>query len=129
MPKGRAKKFHKPWSGPYKVITRFSDNTYRIKNTQRPFKTKVVHFDRLKQCVPGTRFPQYPHNGQSAKNGDSQTVPAEQQPPGTNMELLDLVDDVRIPDAPHAVESPVTSRYPQRVNRHPPHRFDNFISH
>ena len=77
VPKGRAKKFHKPWSGPYKVITRLSDNTYRIKNTQRPFKTKVVHFDYLKQCVPGTRFPQHPHDVQSAHNDDLQVGPAD----------------------------------------------------
>ena len=35
VPKGRAKKLHKPWSGPYKVIKRFSDNTYRIKDHLR----------------------------------------------------------------------------------------------
>ena len=127
VPKGRAKKFHKLWSGQYKVITRLSDNTYRIKNTQRPFKTKVVHFDRLKQCMPGTRFPQRPHDVQSAHNDDLRVGPAEQRPPpGTNMELLDPDD---VPSAPDAVDPPVASRYPPRINRHPPQRFDNFVSH
>ena len=75
VPKGRAKKLHKPWSGPYKVIKRFSDNTYRIKNTQRPFTTKVVHFDRLKPCIPGTRLPQHLHsNVQFTRNDGSQTA-------------------------------------------------------
>lgn len=68
--------------------------------------------------MPGTRFPQYPHNVQSTRNDGSQTVSTQQQPPGTNMELLDIDDDVLI--VSHAVESPVTSRYPQRANRHPP---------
>ena len=76
VPKGRAKKFHKPWSGPFKVISRLSDNTYRIKNTRRPFKTKVVHFDRLKQCMPGTRLPQYPHNVQRWFTDSSNTTTA-----------------------------------------------------
>ena len=100
-PKGRAKKFHKPWSGLYKVISRLSDNTYRIKNTHKPFKTKIVHFDCLKQCMPGTRFSQYSHNVQSTRNDSSQTVSTQQQPLGTNVELLDVDDDV--PIAPHAV--------------------------
>ena len=56
VPKSKTKKFYNPWWGPYEVITRLSDNTYRIKNTQRPFRTKVVHFNCLKQCVPGIRF-------------------------------------------------------------------------
>ena len=43
------------------------------------------------------------------------------------MELLDLDDDA--PTVPQAAESPVTPRYPQRVSRQPPHRFDNFVSY
>ena len=34
VPIGQAKKFHYPWTGPYEVIKRLSDATYRIVNTQ-----------------------------------------------------------------------------------------------
>ena len=32
-------------TGPYQVVDEVSDNNYRIKNTQRSFKVKVVYFD------------------------------------------------------------------------------------
>ena len=126
VPKGRAKKFHKPWSGPYEILTRLSDNTYRIKNTQRPFRTKVVHFNHLKKCVPGTRFSHHSPDIQPAHD-DLQAGPTEQPlPPGTNMELLDFDDASSAPDI---VDTPATSRYPQRVNRYPPQRFNDFLLH
>ena len=115
VPKRRAKKFHKPWSGPNKIITRFSDNTYRIKNTQRPLTTKVVHFDQLKPCIPRTRLPQHSYSDvQSTQNTDTQ-IAADQQPPDTNMKLLDI-GDYDAPTGPHAEESPVNPRYPQHAN-------------
>ena len=32
VPKGRSRKFHKPWSGPYTVVKQLSDVTYRIQH-------------------------------------------------------------------------------------------------
>lgn len=123
VPRGMAKKFYKPWCGPFKVITRLSDNTYKIKSTRKPFRTKVVHFDRLKTCLPGTRLPQMSNHVQPSQDDTSQTVPASLAPPGTNLELLD------IDDHPPSFQSAAPSRYPQRDNRRPPPRFDNFIQH
>ena len=42
------------------------------------------------------------------------------------MELLDSDD---VPSALDIVDTPATSRYPQRVNRHPPQRFNDFLLH
>ena len=82
----------------------------------------------LKPCIPGTRLPQHSHSDvQSTQNTDTQTA-ADQQPPGTNMELLDIDDD-DASTGPQAEESPVNPRYPQHANRQPPHRFDNFVSY
>ena len=118
VPRGRAKKFHKPWTGPYKVLTRLSDNTYRIKSTQRPFKTKVIHFDRLKRCLPGTRFPQTSTNCHPGPEDTVQDIsPTQQPPPGTNLEVPDIDDPV----------PPTLPRYPQRDNRQAPQRFNDFI--
>lgn len=112
VPKGRAKKFHKPWTGPYKVLKKLSDSTYRIKNTCRPFKTKVVHFDRLKPCSDDLRLaqPTQTHNLLQT----SQSAPSK-PPVGTNIEIIDVPD-------------PETRRYPLRVSRRAPARFDDFTS-
>ena len=44
------KKFHLPWTGPYRVIRRLSDVNYRIQTIQGRRKKMVVHFNRLKRC-------------------------------------------------------------------------------
>ena len=74
--------------------------------------------------MPGTRFPQPPLIAQPTPDNNSKV---DHPPPGTNMELLDIDGDQ--PDDPCDFESPVTSRYPQRDNRHPPRRFDDFVSY
>ena len=45
--KGKSKKFHKPWVGPYRVVKQISDVTYRIQLASNPRKRMVVHFDHL----------------------------------------------------------------------------------
>lgn len=48
-------KLHHPWSGPYQVVKRLSDVTYRIRNMKARHKRQVVHFDRLKPCLAANR--------------------------------------------------------------------------
>ncbi|KAL5502426.1 hypothetical protein EMCRGX_G009196 [Ephydatia muelleri] len=50
VPRGGSRKLHHPWTGPYKVITKLSDVTYRIQSLDKKRLRKVVHFDRLKIC-------------------------------------------------------------------------------
>ena len=57
VPRGRAAKFHRPWGGPYRVVTVVSDVTYRIQLVTSPTRQDrrrrhrvVVHFNRLKPC-------------------------------------------------------------------------------
>ena len=57
FPKGQSKKPHHPWTGPLRVVGRLSDSDYRVKALRGQKRVQVVHFDRLKLCVPGTRFP------------------------------------------------------------------------
>ena len=56
IPKGGSKKFHHPWSGPYRVVIKITDHDYRIESVDEKKQTLVVHFNHLKRCVPGTRF-------------------------------------------------------------------------
>ena len=45
---GECSKFHRPWKGPYKVVTVIDDVVVRITEADHPQKTQVVHIDRLK---------------------------------------------------------------------------------
>ena len=56
VPKGRPKKLHCPWTGPYKIVQRLSDAVYWIQSRGSQRKKMVVHFDRLKPCSPETRL-------------------------------------------------------------------------
>ena len=40
-----------PWTGPYRVLKRLTDSTYRIQSLSNPHKCAVVHFDRLRSCL------------------------------------------------------------------------------
>ena len=51
VPRGVSQKLHRPWTGPYKIIKKLADVTYRIQNCNgRRRHRLVVHFDRLKPC-------------------------------------------------------------------------------
>jgi len=122
-PKGKTKKFHKPWSGPYTIVKRLSDATYRIQLLSNPRKRVVVHFDRLKQFkgrinetdnVPGE-----PIQSSESRNNDSS------QPTSNIGEGLELLEDYDNASTP----SPGSSRrYPGRDHR-PPHRYHDFVLH
>ena len=64
VPPSQYKKLHHPWSGPFEIVKCLTDATYRIANQAAKLQRFVVHFDRLKPCVPGTCFnqPQIEHN-------------------------------------------------------------------
>ena len=111
VPPGQSKKLHHPWLGPFKVIKRLSDTTYRIVDTTAKRHTQVVHFDRLKLCPPGTRLAQAEQPAQSPTHQSTSTIPSV--PFGTN---LHIVDDEPPPAVPR--------RYPERDHR-PPVRYSD----
>ena len=57
VPRGRSRKLHCPWTGPFKIIKKLSSVVYRIQD-KRPGSRKrvVVHFDRLKPCPADIRM-------------------------------------------------------------------------
>ena len=48
--KGTSRKLYHPWTGPFKVVKKVSDVTYRIQQQQGRRTRKIVHFDCLKPC-------------------------------------------------------------------------------
>ena len=96
VPKGGSRKFHSPWTGPFKIVERVSEATYHIQNTVDG-KTSIVHFDRLKRCRPDIRT-----NIKQTKKDNSSTCgsTAGKDPPGTHMELLDDDQPTHVPEHP-----------------------------
>ena len=46
---GEANKFHRQWEGPYEIVERVTDVTYRVKKVRgRSRKSQVVHFNNLR---------------------------------------------------------------------------------
>ena len=46
--RGKSRKLHRPWQGPYEIIKVLSDVIYRIRSANNKRKRLVVHSDRLK---------------------------------------------------------------------------------
>ena len=112
--KGCARKLHRPWSGPFRVLKRTSDSVYRLQNVCSRRHRPVVHFNRLKRCPVNIRLPQpIPHRSRSPR-------PETPSSPGTNL--------TPVPDIDNTLPSPVAPRYPQR-DRQPPDRFLPVVTH
>ena len=84
VPRGKSRKLHRPWTGPFRVVAKSSDSVYRLQHVQFRRKRPVVHFNRLKPCSPDTRLPQ-PQT--PALRGEQPRPPAP--PVGSGLELLD----------------------------------------
>ena len=54
VPRGQCRKLHHPWTGPFRVVECIGECDYKIKSKNGKM-IRVVHFDRLKPFVPGTR--------------------------------------------------------------------------
>ena len=130
LSRGYTKKLHHPWTGPYQVIKRLSDSTYRMQLLRAPHKRLVVHFNRLKPC--GDAIEVSPPAEDTSVSGEP--VP---EPPvtGTRLDVVEP-EDIPAPSEPHQPSPPVPTllqsqhqrhrRYPGR-NRQPPDRFGDLV--
>ena len=93
------KKLHHPWTGPYRVVKRLTDSTYRIQLPSNPCKRLLVHFDRLKPCStealtaaaedPSTlESTNPPPVDSSSDQGTSRSLPI-----GAGLEVVEPADD------------------------------------
>ena len=113
VPCGQARKFHRLWNRPYRVLERLSKVIYQVQHL-RNHKKSVVHFDRLKSCHPGTQFP---------KSGNPLPVP------GTPLEKDAHTDDhLELVEQDYTPPGPPARRYPVR-QRQPPECFSCPIPH
>lgn len=96
VPNDNHRKLYHPWTGPYKVLSKLSDITYKIAPTHDLSKTSVVHFDRLKKCHLRTLH-SIPHSPISYS--DHQNI-------GEHARLLDYPEDDLLNDTP-PLDSPL----------------------
>ncbi|XP_019853364.1 PREDICTED: uncharacterized protein LOC109582819 [Amphimedon queenslandica] len=115
IPKDGHRKLHYPWTGPYLILERLSDVNYKIQSVSNPPRIVIVHFDRLKLCVPRTRF-------------QRETLPSlpmdNTRPPQNVGDYAELVEneDPPVPNnqaPPHATPPSPPPRYPRRTHRPP----------
>lgn len=90
VPRGRSRKLHRPWQGPFRIVKSFSDVHYRVSKVSSPRQRLVVHFDRLKPYhgnSPSTTdlqltLPTSPTTGPSM-----QQMPADSRPGGQDEDI------------------------------------------
>ena len=87
--KGRSKKLHLPWDGPYSVIKRLSDVNYRIQATMGRCRRLVVHFNRLKKCSSAKAHNTRTGSEAGLTDKGLQEAAKLPLPPGNALELVD----------------------------------------
>ena len=113
VPWGQSKKLHRPWAGPFRVVSKLSDTVYRVQNTLAQRRRMVVHFDRFKPCPPNLRIPDA-----ATQTRPRTMTPPPVSPPGTTLELVDWLEP----------EIPPTPRYPH-LERRAPDRYQPDVVH
>ena len=85
VPRGRSKKLHRPWTGPYRVAARLAKAVYRLRHPRcRP----IVRFNRLKPCPENIRLTSgSSETSRALPQGRNGTPP--HPPVGSRVELLD----------------------------------------
>ena len=129
--KGKSRKLHHPWTGPYKVIKKLSDATYRVQKLQGRKQRKVVHFDRLKPCPDNIRL-DVTGSTPAESPATADTSPQPISPVSSIGEHLELVENDSYEQTELVRPSPSTPsthrRYPSRTRRPPP-RYSDFVSY
>ena len=132
VPRGKSKKLHRWWTGPFKVVKRLSEVTYRIQHVKNRAKRLVVHYDRLKRCHPDVRLNGQLEAGTNQSQMREHPTCVESPPKNEFGAQLEVVEDIDRTDI-HNVEQPTPSpnrevhlsapslprRYPTRSRRPP----------
>ena len=131
IPRGQSKKLHCPWTGPYCIVNKLSDCTYRVQNMCNRRQRYVVHFDRLKLCPPEMCLSDTNNCTTTTQRPKQPRSQMRYQPPTGQLEIVDEDDYIpppqQIPLQP-SPPPPSEPRYPRR-NRRPPDYYQTVISH
>ena len=142
VPPGRCKKFHHPWKGPFIVMDKLGNTTYKIKPIHNGGRWQFVHFDRLKPCTRTMEEVDLhsPEEGAGERLQETLTTPPTVHAPAVegNDSRSIRFDDILVSDdedgAPVAGEQEPDEaienqrRYPAR-NRRIPERYGQYVEH
>ena len=137
-PRGKSKKLYRPWSGPFVVVKKLSDVTYRVQEAKNRRRRLVIHFNRLKPYRGKVTNCQLPQRESQSSDVHTQDEEPKRHYFGSQLELADDESDTPILPAPseHNADPEnepqgerlnINRRYPQR-NRQPPNRFSQEYS-
>ena len=142
VPPGRCKKFHQPWKGPFIVMDKLGNTTYKIKPIHNGGRWQFVHFDRLKPCTRTMEEVDLhsPEEGAGERLQQTLTTPPTVHAPaaeGNDSRSIGF-DDILVSDdedgTPVAGEQEPDEaienqrRYPAR-NRRIPERYGLYVEH
>ena len=141
IPRGKCRKLHNPWTGPFQVEDIIGESVYKIRSPKGG-KPKIIHFDRLKPFLSSAEVNDVEQNRES-----TQLPVAPLKSPsgvGSGAELLDSFEDVddetetdahmelpAVEDQPEPVPDRIEQaphRYPTRT-RKAPDRYGAYIHH
>ena len=130
-PRGKSKKLYRPWSGPFVVVKKLSDVTYRVQEVKNCRRRLVVHFNRLKP-YKGKVADRQPLRREMSPDMKTQSEEPRNHYFGSQLELVDEGDievSIALSPSEHNTEPGIepqgeSRRYPQQT-RHPPNRFDH----
>ena len=111
LARGNTKKLHHPWKGPYLVLKRLTDSTYKIQLLSNPREHAVVHFNRLKPCTTATaeQPSALDHVGPPPGDGNSTKDTPQAAPIGTHLEIIEPmephVQEQQLPSPPSLVQT------------------------
>ena len=142
VPPGRCKTFHHLWKGPFIVMDKLRDTTYKIKPIHNGGRWQFVHFDRLKPCTRTMEEVDLhsPEKGAGERLQETLTTPPTVHAPaaeGNDSRSIGF-DDILVSDdedgahvageqePDEAIEN--QRRYPAR-NRRIPERYGPYVEH
>ena len=131
------RKLHHPWTGPYRIVAKLSDITYKIAPLNSPNRYSVVHFDRLKLCPPNIRIDSPPQQqlpsldvtpcvGKNVQLIDNEDAPPIEEDNSAANDDTDTNDHSDIANDTLANDDNTSTRYPQR-QRHQPDWLHPFV--
>lgn len=109
VPRGKSRKLYRPWSGPFIVVKKLSDVTYRVQETNNRRRRMIVHFNRLKPYQHSTSRYQKSRREQIPSDVGRQEEKYGQHYFGTNLEVVD--DEANEPAPPSSLDIYTREQY------------------